>query len=163
MALKRGFSLIELTVVIGLLSVLTLAISMVMLTSIITSNRVRTTTKVKQAGNYAMGQMQGMLRSSKAITDCDNTDETITFVNPDGGVTQLLSQSDGSHTRIASNSGTYLTPDTTSTTSFGITCEPTESDPTLIKVSFELQDTHTTRATENPILHFETSINLRNE
>ena len=160
---KSGFSLIELTIVIGLLSLLILAISTTMLMSIVTGNRIRTTTKVKQAGNYAIGQIQGMLRNSKAIQSCDSIAGTITLVNSDGGLTTLMSESDGQNTRIASNSGVYLTPDNLNTYSFAITCQPTETEPTLVKLSFDLRDVLPARATENPLLHFETSINLRNQ
>ncbi len=163
MAIKRGFSIIELTVVIGLMSLLTLAISTIMLTSVVSSNRVRTTTKVKQAGNYVIDQLQGLLRNAKGIPLCDSSSASITLTNPDGGTTVIASESDGTSTRIASNSGIYLTPSDTQTSSFNLVCEPTDSYPSLVKFSFDLQSTLTTKATENPLLHFETSVNLRNE
>lgn len=162
MVKKHGFSLIELVVVIGLLSLLMLAISSTMLMSMISSNRIRTTTKVKQAGNYALGQIQGIVRNAKSITSCipDLPDTSITLINQDGGTTQILTEEG----RIASNSGTYLTPDNLEATVFDISCEPTVDNPTLIKVSFDLKSKLATeRSTSNPTLHFETSINLRNE
>lgn len=169
--IKRGFSLVELLVVIGLLSLLMLAISSTMLMSIISSNRIRTTTKVKQSGNYAIGQIQGMIRNAKSISVCRNDISSTTFTNPDGGSTTIFSQSDGTNMRIASNSGVYLTPANLVVSSFALTCLPTPTNPltsetgtTLVKVSFDLKDQLTTaRTTENPLLHFETSINLRNE
>jgi prepilin-type N-terminal cleavage/methylation domain-containing protein len=162
---KSGFSLIELTVVIGLLSLLILAISSTMLMSIVSSNRIRTITKVKQSGNYALGQIQGMLRSAKSVTSCvpntvDPSNPSVTFINPDGGETQFLLEVD----RISSNSGIYLTPENIEASSLNLTCEPTTTEPTLIKVSFDLMNKLTTgQSINNPILHFETSINLRNE
>lgn len=167
MVKKPGFSLIELIVVIGLLSLLMLAISGTMLMSIVSSNRIRTTTKIKQAGNYALGQIQGMIRSAKSIETCYGGDETssITLVNPDGNITTITSEIDEEgQTRIASNSATYLTPANMELSLFTLSCEPTTSDPSLIKVSFGLKDKLTTsRKTGNPTLHFETSINIRNE
>lgn len=162
MALKRGFSLIELIVVIGLLSLLILAISSTMLMSIISSNRVRTTTKVKQAGSYALGQIQSMIRSSKSITTCDSTTPLISLVGQDGGTTDILIEDDGTNLRIASNAGIYLTPVNMDISSFAITCEPDEVEPSLIKFSFDLRDTHSVAGTSNPTLHFETSVNTRN-
>ncbi len=163
MALKRGFSLIELTVVVGLLGVLTLAISTILLTSIVTSNRIRTTTKVKQAGNYALGQIQSLLRNAKSVTLCDSANSAITIVGQDGGVTLLTSESDGQNERIASGSGYYLTPENITAPTFSLTCEPSDQDPSLVKVAFDLQDTVSSSPTQNPLLHFETSVNLRNE
>lgn len=162
MALKKGFSLIELIVVIGLLSLLMLAISSTMLMSIISSNRIRTTTKIKQAGGYAINQIQSMIRSSKAITYCDPSSSSLGLVGQDGATTELLLESDGTNTRIASNSGVYLTPANTETLNFAILCEPDNLEPTLIKFSFDLQDNRSPSGTQNPLLHFETSINTRN-
>lgn len=163
MEIKKGFSLIELIVVIGLLSLLLLAISSTMLMSIVSSNRIRTVSAVKTAGNYALGQIQSMVRSAKSVTSCNSTTSTITIVNPDGGSTTLTTFNAGTYTRIASNSA-YMTPTNINTTSFSLGCEPSDTEPTQVNVSFDLQNKITTlRTVENPMLHFETSINLRNE
>lgn len=158
MALKKGFSLIELIVVIGLLSLLMLAISSTMLMSMVSSNRVRTVTKVKQAGNYALGQIQNMVRGAKIISLCDSTDESITLINLDGGETQIFLESE----RIASNSGFYLIPDNLTVTNFNLTCNPDDLEPHFIDISFDLRDNQTTQSVQSPLLHFATSINLRN-
>ena len=164
MAIKRGFSLIELVVVIGLLSLLMLAISSTMLMSIISSNRIRTLSTVKNAGTYALSRIQNMLRNSKDIVSCDSANSSITLTNPDGDNTTLATEVVGSYTAIASNSGTYLTPSNTNVTSFTLTCEPSDAEPTFVKVSYDLKDNLSTRkSVESPTLHFETSINLRNE
>ncbi|KKU25967.1 MAG: hypothetical protein UX37_C0008G0020 [Microgenomates group bacterium GW2011_GWA2_46_16] len=164
MALKRGFSLIELIVVVGLLSLLMLAISSTMLMSIVSSNRIRLTTKTKQAGNYAIGQIQGMLRNVKDITACNSA--ATTFINQDGGSTSISVQS----SRIASNSGVYLTPANLAVSSFTLTCLPDTTPPVnpdkntnLIKVSFYLNNLGSVDSIQTPTLHFETSVNLRNE
>lgn len=162
MVKKLGFSLIELVVVMGLLSLLMLAISSTMLMSIVSSNRIRTTTKVKQAGNYAITQMQGTIRNAKSISSCipGSSDASITLVNPDGDQTQFILE----NSQVASNSGSYLTPDNLEASLFSVTCEPSATDPTLIKISFSLKSKLATeRQTGNPTLHFETSVNLRNE
>lgn len=162
MALKNGFSLIELIVVIGLLSLLTLAISSTMLMSIVSSSRVRTITKVKQSGGYALGQIQSMIRSSKFITACESTTPSISLVGQDGGSTDIFIETDGSISRIASNSGTYLSPSNMEVSSFTIDCEPTETEPSLIKISFDLHAARTESGIQNPTLHFETSVSTRN-
>ncbi len=160
MIAKRGFSLIELTVVIGLLALLMLAISSTMLMSIISSKRIRTATKTKQAGNYALGQIQTMLRNAKSIKTCDSTAGTITLIGADGGETQIFADS---ASRIASSSGTYLTPESIATSLFSLSCSPSDTEPSLVKVSFDLRDALAGTGIQNPSLHFETSVNLRNE
>jgi prepilin-type N-terminal cleavage/methylation domain-containing protein len=160
MVTKRGFSLVELIVVVGLLSLLMIAISSTSLMSVITSSRIRTATKVKQAGNYAVDQMSLLLRNTKSVVSCDTNLSTITFINQDGGTTTLALES----TQIASNSGTYLTPSSQTVSNFSLTCLPSDTIPSLVKISFDLKDSLVTaRKTTSPLLHFETSVNLRNE
>lgn len=157
---KSGFSLIELVVVIGLLSLLILAITSTSLMSVISSNRIRTTTKVKQAGNYALDQISTLIRNSKAITACDDVQETLTLINQNGDQTTFSIEND----KIASNSGTYLTPDNLSVANFDFTCLPDTTNPNFIKLSFDLKETLIIdRQSSNPTLHFETSTSLRNE
>lgn len=160
MIIRKGFSLIELTVVISLLALLMLAISSTMLMSIISSKRIRAATKTKQAGNYAIGQIQTMIRNAKSIKTCDSTAGTITIVNSGGGETQIFADS---NSRIASNSGTYLTGEDTTTSLFSLSCDPSDSEPAIVKVSFDLRDALAQTGIQNPSLHFETSINLRNK
>ncbi len=161
MAIKRGFSLIELIIVIGLLSLLSLAISGVMLTSIASNMRLRTATRIKQAGSYVVDQTQTLVRNSLKIA-CDQTNGTVTTTNPDGQTTTLATATDSlGNTRIAS-SGAYLTPDQTKTSLFSLTCDD-DLTPTLVKLSFNLQDTRATSTIESPSLHFETAISVRNQ
>jgi prepilin-type N-terminal cleavage/methylation domain-containing protein len=164
MVLKPGFSLIELIVVVGLLSLLMLAISSTMLMSIVSSNRIRTTTTTKQAGNYAIDQIQGLLRNAKKITACSSS--AVAFTNQDGGSTTISLQS----ARIASGSGVYLTPASLTASSFTLTCLPDTTPPVdpnkstnLVKVSFSLNKTGSLDSIQTPTLYFETSVNLRNE
>lgn len=163
MKLKKGFSLIELTVVIGLLSLLMLAITTTMLMSMITGNRIRTATKVKQAGSYALTQIQSMIRNAKAISLCDSSAASLTLTNLDGGSTQIIAESDGTNVRIASGSGTYLTPENLSTYNFSLVCQPSDTEPNLVNLSFDLKDSLNSGAVDNPLVHFETSVNLRNQ
>lgn len=164
MVIKKGFSLIELIIVVGLLSLLMLAISSTMLMSVMSSTRIRTATKVKQAGNYALDQMQTIIRNAKSVTSCNTTTGTIVVVGVDGGTTSLNPIVVGTETRIASNSGIYLTPDNLLVSNFKLTCLPSDTEPKLLKISFDLKDDLVTRrASESPTLHFETSVSLRNE
>lgn len=164
MEIKKGTSIIELVVVIGLISLLALAMSAIMLTTIVSSNRVRRLTQIKQSGDIALNQIQTLIRNSRQIALCDPDADLLTTVNPDGGLTDIMAEDDGTSTRIASNSGTYMTPNTLEVSSFNITCEPSVANPLLFKISFDMA--HTTNSgneRENPTLHFETNVGIRNE
>ncbi len=157
MELRKGFSLIELTVVIGLIGLLTLAISSALLMSVVSSNRVRTLTKVKQAGNYAIDQLQGIIRNAKSVVEC-NPDSDLLITNPDGGLTSINLSGDS----LSSNSASLI-PATLAVSAFSLTCEPNSLAPSLISISFDLKDSLSTSTQESPTLHFETAINLRNQ
>lgn len=161
---KTGFSLIELIIAIGLIAMLMLAISSSMLMSIISSNRIRNLTKIKQAGNFALDQIQGIIRNAKDITICNSS--TVTVVNQDGTTSTISLISN----RLATNIDTYITPanlDVDATTLFN--CQPNDTTSTsvektnLIKIAFTLKDLNIEASKENPVLQFETSINLRNQ
>lgn len=157
MVIKRGFTLIELIVVIGLLGLLAVAISGIMLASLVSSSNIRSATKVKQAGSYVIGQVQNLMRNAKTVVACDNVNQTITVVNPDGGQTEIMLES----ARIASNSGNYLTPPNLTVSAYSLQCDSVTS-PNLLKFSFDLKDPQSARAS-TPALHFETSVNFRNQ
>ncbi len=164
MEIKKGTSIIELVVVIGLISLLALAMSAIMLTTIVSSNRIRRVTQLKQAGDLVLNQIQTTIRNARDIIACNAQDAELTTLNPDGGTTTLMLEDDGTAPRIASNSGTYLTPNNLSVSSFALTCEPSDSEPVLFKISFDLTHTSNSGNTrENPTLHFETTTSLRNE
>lgn len=163
--MKKAYSLIELTIVVGLVALLSVGIASIVLSSIVQSSRIRNQIKSRQAGEYTIGQMQQMVRNAREIADCDSAGNTITIINIDGDSTTFLSEITGTATRIASNSGYFLTPeDVTAGTSFNIACSPDDINPSLVKISFDLKrNLDTPRESENPPVHFETSVSLRND
>ncbi len=175
MEVKRGFSLVELIIVMALISLLALAMSSVMLTTIVNSNRVRTLTKIKQAGDYTINQFQSLIRNARTVTTCDSTNQLVTLESPDGATTTISLANDNtvspSVDRIASNSALYLTPQDLKVTSFSLRCQPGDTPATfgqpgtsLVKLSFDLSSTATNlKVQENPTLHFETAAELRNQ
>jgi len=159
-----AYSLIELTIVVGLVAILAVAISSIVLVSITQSSRIRAQLRTRQTGDYAVTQLQTMLRNARTVVSCDSGDNEITIQNPDGRTTTFASELDGNTTHIASNSGIYLTPDdVTVASSFELDCAPNDTSPTLVTISFDLDKTEDTgRSLETPPIHFETSVELRN-
>jgi type II secretory pathway pseudopilin PulG len=164
-AVKRGFSIIELTVVIGLIGLLAIAMAAIMLTTIVSSNRIRMLTKIKQSGDYAVTQLQSLIRNARGITLCNSLENTSTLINQDGGETIiLLEEDDDDVNRIASNSGSYLTPSDLLLTNYTLTCTPSDDQPNLITIGFDLSPLNTSvKSTENATLHFAVSAELRND
>lgn len=164
MEVKKGTSIIELVVVIGLISLLALTMSAIMLTTITSSNRVRRLTQIKQAGDIALNQIQTLIRNSRDIDSCDSDNDILTTINPDGGTTNIMLENDDTSARIASNSGTYMTPNNLLVTSFNVSCEPNSETPVLFNISFDISHTNSSgNSRENPTVHFETTTGIRNE
>jgi len=160
MVIKKGTSIIELTVVIGLVSLLALSMSAIMLTTITSSNRLHRSTKLKQAGDYALTQIQTSIRNSRSIISCDEASSSLSLTNPDGDTTAIFLESN----RIASNSGIYLTPSTLLITNFVLTCQGDPSAPSLFKIAFDISEQNpSVKASENTTLHFETTTSTRND
>lgn len=158
--MKKGYSLIELTIVVALISILSITISAIVLTTIVNSNRIRNQVKLRQAGDFALGQIGTLIRNSRHVLACDSVGSVITLENTDGGTTSFMLEG----TQIASNSGVYLTPSDLETTNFSITCLPSDSEIRLVNIGFtlELPGGDEGKAAENPTASFATSAEVKN-
>lgn len=114
----QGFSLVELLIVVTLTVMIIAAASTVLVTALLGGGKVNTTKTIKQNGDYAMGQMTGLLRNAYKLLPndsgqtCQNGMSSIRFQSFDEGITTfertVVSSTDA---RVASNSGVYLTSD----------------------------------------------------
>lgn len=159
---QKGYTLIELTIVVGLVAILAIGISSVVLMNTITANRTRNQTRLRTTGNYSLNQIKGLVRNAKSIDICDEAADSLTLTNFDGGTTNLSLELNGGVERIASNSGTYLSPADVAISDFTLTCLPTADAPNLIKISFSSTLSDRPAGRENPVFFFETSVTLRN-
>lgn len=160
---KKGYSLIELTVVVGLVAILGVGISSAVLMSISTTIRNRATTHVRESGDYALNQVKQLIRNSKSILACDSNGNTLDILGLDGGTTSISLESAADSNRLASGSGQYLTPSDITLSSFSLTCLPSDTEVELIKLQFSAElSSQTAKDRENPLVNFQTSVSLRN-
>lgn len=114
---SAGFSLIELLTVITLTVMLLLTASVLFMTFLTGNSKIDSAQLVKQEGQYALSQMEFLLRNALELlpnesnNECASNMSQIKFKSLDGGVTTLLTETDGESEKIASNSGVYLTSD----------------------------------------------------
>lgn len=112
-----GFSLIELLIVVSLTVMLMLAASTIFLTFLVGNTRISSDQIIKQEGQYALNQMEFLLRNSLELLPnnngykCQPGMTEIRFKSIDGGVTTLMKEADNGIDKIASNSEVYLTSD----------------------------------------------------
>lgn len=160
---QAGYTLIELTIVVGLVAILTIGISSVVLMNTITAARTRNQTHIRSSGDYSLNQLKTLIRNAKSLDTCDESEDSLTLTGVDGGSTTVALELESGNGRIASGSGNYLTPSDTNVTSFTVTCLPNESEPRLVKLSFDSTLSGRPAGRDNPVVSFETSITLRNE
>lgn len=120
---SAGFSLLE-TLIVATLSVMVImAATSLFLMTMISSSKTNNISVVKSDGDYAIGQMEFLLRNAVTLLPNDESDPSspvcqngmsqIRFRSIDGGETTLFTETDNGSDKIASNSGIYLTSDST--------------------------------------------------
>jgi prepilin-type N-terminal cleavage/methylation domain-containing protein len=174
---QTGFTLIELLVVISLSVVIVTAAASLFYTSLVTSTKKDVLTTVKNEGDFAISQMEFLLRNAVTLVPdpanpttaaCRATGSSISFKSVDDGITTLTAING----KIASQSATsvtpsYLTSDDVTLNPITITfsCRQSASrtgtyvtiDFTLEKVSPDIN--HPATLTQQ----FKTSVTLRNQ
>lgn len=119
MAIKNGFTIIEVLVSISIIAI----VSTVVVQAFAAISRAATKTEkikeIKQNGDFAIDAMERSIRSSASVQNCTGAaTSTLSLVDTDGVVSTYALATVGSIKRITLNSTNYLTSElvTTSTT-----------------------------------------------
>ena len=166
---QAGFTLVELLFVITISIVITVGAAGLFFQTLIGNSRKSVVSTVKDEGDFAIGQMEFLLRNALVLQPdpanpngaaCAAGMTGITFKSLDDGVTTLLNVGG----RIASRSAVtrYLTSSAVTLTGPTFDCVQSASGNGYIKISFSLSKNTTDYATSTPITeNFVTSVNLR--
>ena len=168
---QSGFTLIELMIVTSLMVILTLTVSAMFMTFLITNARTNTKNTLKVEGSYALSQMEFLLRNSYKLVEnsdtqtCQSSMDSIRLESIDGGQTEFFLETAGSTTKIASNSGEYLTSDAVLAENLSFNCTEASSGNHTVTIDFDLTKlvpsvSNTTN--EDSTQHFSANISLRN-
>ena len=178
-----GFTLLETLVGMGLLAIISVIVSGALLTTIKSSNKTTSLNNVRQNGDYAIGVMERMIRSSKSVTLLSlppfNYND-LQIINPDNGQTDFICGDINGHLLIASQSATAnpLIPATTSLITY-TAASPIEvfpdcnkvftvipgqlgSYPDTVTVNFSLQQLPGGSVAEGAQMNFQSKVSLRN-
>ncbi len=169
---QAGFTMVELLIVVTLSVMLMLGATALFMTFLIGNTRTNADQTVKAEGEYALSQIEFLLRNSVELIsnsygqECEASMQEIAFLSYDGGVTYLFGEEDeDGFTKIASNSGVYLTSSDVDITSGPIfNCEA--SDDGLIQyvdINFTLRKGTPGVNQANEIVEqtFSTGVNVR--
>ena len=166
----RGFTLMEMIVVIALLGVVGMMAVNIFFTSLRGSTKAETLKEIKQNGDFAISAMERMIRNAQEVTStCSGSSSSITIRNPDHYRTTFSCGS-----RIASISAdlvppviTYLTSSKVYVADCYFICNNLGSTPEEVMIHFVLSETGAATPTpvrpeERASATFETTVSLRN-
>ncbi|HSW88355.1 MAG TPA: type II secretion system protein [Candidatus Saccharimonadales bacterium] len=164
---QRGFTLLELLVVISIISVVGLVVGGILTSTLRGSSKVTTVSNVKQNGDYALAQMSRVIRSASNL-------DVLPCGNPSASVQTLTAtQLDNTQT-IFDCSGTTITANGTSlidssvvqlvpSSCMLICSQQSSADTPVVQIKFSLMQKNTsTFAEQTATIPFQTSVLLRN-
>lgn len=122
--IKTGFTLIELVVAVGISVIIMLSAASLFMIMLVSNTKTSTNQSVRNEGEYALQQMEFLLRNAidiqpnQFLETCQTDMSEIKFLSLDGGVTTLSQVLDDNDVpRIASNSSNFLTSESVELTS----------------------------------------------
>lgn len=156
---SKGFTLIEILVVIGVLAIIVVVGSTSFFNLLKGSMKTRTINLVKQNGDYALAIMERMIRNAQKIDSaCTSSMDEISITNPDGGST-TFSCTDNP---ISSNSAKLISDQITVNNCFFDCQEGGYFNPDVVTIDFTLSTGDPTQPEEYATINFKTTVVLRN-
>ena len=167
---QKGFTIIEIIVVIGILGIIAAVGTNMFFTVISGSTKSKNLTTVKQNGEYALSVMERMIRNSSDVitnTDgqiCESGMTKIKIINSDKEETEFAFIDIDGNSYIASNSS-RMTSDQVKVTSGVFNCSSTgDFNPKTIVIDFTLDQniSPTPRIEEEATMDFRMTVGIRN-
>lgn len=137
---NKGFSIIELLVVISIFAVVGILSTAAVSLTLKSSRKSESLIKVRENVNYSLSVLERQIRNAQSI-DCATSDSTkLSYVSSEGITSDFSCISTGTDNYIASSSS-RLTSTDISITSCAFSCtQETVNNPPVIKVSISAED-----------------------
>lgn len=166
-----GYTLIELLIVVAILGTVGFTATQIFFTVLQSTAKADLTREVKQNGDYAISNMEKMIRNAKSVS-CGSgaiilenfeTPATQTTFNLSGTVPQQIASS-SAFIGGASTSQGMLTNTKVSASALSFNCNSVAGKPDLVTISFTLSQANATaaRPEERASMNFQTTVSLRN-
>lgn len=164
---NKGFTLIEILVVVGVLAIIVTMGSSMFFSILKGSTKTKTANLVKQNGDYALEVIARMIRNAKEIDEntetpprrCELGMSKLKIKNPDGWSTEF----ECSGSTISSNSAAIISSQV-KVDSCSFDCQSGGLlQPDVVKISFTLSQAQiSVRPEEWVSINFNTTVSLRN-
>lgn len=164
--MMRGFSLIELLIVVALLGIIMVGVSQLLVTTLSGTSKATASQLVKENGQFALGTMERTVRRARRVTTCAGPTLIIDVPDTAGTVVTYTFQQSGSQlTRRVNTEDTVSlvsTPDVTVDSFLCTFTQATANNPSIVKLELNLSKS-ATGATDLRVLsqRFETTVSLR--
>jgi len=167
---QRGFTLIEILVVVGLLAIIAVIGSSMFFTTLRSSGKGKTLTTVKQNGDYALSTIERLIRDSEEIIAnsdgdiCESGMNKIKTKRLDGSEVEFECLDEGETISYIASNSARLTSDEVKLDNCSFDCSSQgEFYPQVVSIDFTLsQAVETTRLEEQASVNFKTTVNTRN-
>ena len=156
-----GFSLIELLLVITMLSIVVVASTSLLFTTMSGSNKASGLAIVKQNGDHAISYIERQTREAESVEcDTDPNPDELNLTDVDGNpITITTETATGRIVTIVPPDITYLTSDELLAENF--TCEVDLGDPAVVQVNFRMTLAPGGIPSETATESFQTRVSLR--
>jgi prepilin-type N-terminal cleavage/methylation domain-containing protein len=166
----KGFTLIEILVVVGLLAIIAVISSNMFFTTLRSSSKSKTSITVKQNGDYALATMERLIRDSEEVIANSDGSVCVADMNKvkikrlDGSEVEFACEEEGTADGLIASNSARLTSENVKLDSCSFDCSSQgEFYPQVVAISFTLsQATVTTRLEEQASLDFKTTVTTRN-
>ena len=149
---KKGFSIIEMLVVVSIFAVIGVLTTSALTLTLRGSRKSESLVRVRENVNYSLAIIERQIRSSESITTCDGTSSsTLSYTSLEGITASFSCITPGSAGYIASGSG-RLTSTDISVTACSFTCSQTDANnPQVVRVSVTAEDSVSTGAEKGSV------------
>lgn len=159
--MKKGFSLIEILVVLSVFVLLVFISNQIFFSTLRGTSKTQATTAVKQNGNYAVSVIQRSLRNSKRLVSCTATFERVDYYDADGNQTFFSCVGVGTEDAYIASGSARLTSEDVKVTACTISCK-VSAVPQETEINFTLEKKGAARVEEKAAFDFKTRVVLRN-
>ncbi|MEK7497936.1 MAG: prepilin-type N-terminal cleavage/methylation domain-containing protein [Patescibacteria group bacterium] len=159
---QRGFSLLEVLVVLAVFSLLSIVSTTVILLSVRGSRKSDTSSRVRQNVDHAISTIERQMRNASSVTTCPNTNPNVlNYLDENGTPASFSCFANPEDGYIASGSA-KITADEVIVENCSITCVPDAdgSAPPYIDISITARDKNST-GVESSLFSASTQIYLR--